>query len=208
MFIEVKATATALKRRSIVCGIGKNDAWYMPQQRVNGKVNCCEIYGTWKGMIRRCSDFRTDREAIFYSDCTVCGEWLFFSNFYNWVKTQDWKGKHLDKDILKQGNKIYSPETCIFVDQSINKLIMDNSAVRGDLPQGVDSTPSGFRAKLSINGKHTHLGYFDNPKDAAIAYAKRKLEYISSMCTSLDDTRVVSSLLAYGNKLVKDSYAI
>ena len=179
----------------------------MTQRRVNGKVVACKIYTTWKNMIKRCSEYASEREKEFYSDCSVCGEWLYFDNFYRWMKAQDWKNKQLDKDILKAGNKIYSPETCVFVDQSINKLIMDNSSVRGGLPQGVDSTPSGFRAKLSINGKHTHLGYFVTSRDAAIVYAKRKLQHISSVCTGLDDIRVISSLLAYGHQLVKDSYA-
>jgi len=208
MFKEVKATDIALKRRSTVYGIAKNDAWYMTQQRVDGKVRPCGIYRAWKSMIRRCSDFRTERESRFYGDCTVCDDWLLFSNFYKWAKNKDWKGKALDKDLLILGNKVYSPETCVFVDQSINKLILDNPRVRGDLPQGVDLTPSGFRAKLSVNGKHKHLGYFDNPKDAAIEYAKAKLKYINDMCDKIEDVRIVESLLSYGNKLIKDSYAI
>jgi hypothetical protein len=43
----------------------------------------------------------------------------------------------LDKDILYKGNKIYSPDTCVFVPQEINALFVKNDANRGDLPIGV-----------------------------------------------------------------------
>lgn len=36
----------------------------------------------------------------------------------------------LDKDILKRGNKVYSPETCIFVPMKINQLFIKNKTVR------------------------------------------------------------------------------
>jgi len=39
------------------------------------------------------------------------------------MERQDWEGKHLDKDILIPGNKIYSPDRCIFVSSLINLLI-------------------------------------------------------------------------------------
>ncbi|HHZ94383.1 MAG TPA: AP2 domain-containing protein [Flavobacteriales bacterium] len=207
MFKEVIATEISIKRRSIIYGMGTNDSWYMTQRRVNGKVAACKIYTTWKNMIKRCSEYASEREKKFYSDCSVCGEWLYFDSFYQWTKKQDWKGKQLDKDLLVEGNKIYSPETCVFVHQSINKLIMDNERVRGDYPQGVDLTPWGFRAKISINGKHTHLGYFDSIKDASICYAQKKCDYIEDMCEMVSDERVSKALCSYGYRLLRKSYA-
>jgi hypothetical protein len=49
----------------------------------------------------------------------------------------------LDKDILHKGNKIYSPEYCIFVTQDINKLFIKCNKSRGKHPIGV-----GYDKKL------------------------------------------------------------
>ena len=158
-------------------------------------------------MIKRCSAYASEREKKFYLDCSVCNDWLSFDNFYIWTKSQDWKGKQLDKDLLVYGNKVYSPEMCVYIDQKINKIICNSAAVRGEFPQGVDSTPYGFRAKISINAKHIHLGYFDTPKEAFIVYSERKLKYIKDSCKLISDQRVIDSIVDYGTKMLKDAYA-
>ena len=50
---------------------------------------------------------------------------------------QDCEGKHLDKDILFEGNKVYSPDTCVFVDGVVNTFLNDCAATRGEWPLGV-----------------------------------------------------------------------
>ena len=73
----------------------------------------------------------------FYKDITCCQEWLIFSNFKSWMKQQDWEGKQLDKDLLIYQNKIYSPETCVFVDRKINQFLVKSNNSRGKYPLGV-----------------------------------------------------------------------
>lgn len=48
--------------------------------------------------------------------------WKYLSNFKKWYDEHYVEGWHLDKDILMQGNKFYSPETCCFVPFEINVL--------------------------------------------------------------------------------------
>lgn len=55
-----------------------------------------------------------------YEGCTVCDEWLYFSNFKKWFDENYIEGFQLDKDIIIRGNKVYSPQTCCFVPKEIN----------------------------------------------------------------------------------------
>lgn len=58
------------------------------------------------------------------------------SNMGTCIKTLMEKYWHLDKDILVAGNKIYSPETCLFVPNRINSLLI-RGVKTGPLPLGV-----------------------------------------------------------------------
>ena len=43
----------------------------------------------------------------------------------------------MDKDILVKHNKIYSPDTCMFVPQTINNLFVKNNKNRGKSVIGI-----------------------------------------------------------------------
>lgn len=84
---------------------------------LNGKRN--PAYVTWYNMIKRCYSgcYPT------YSECYVCDEWLNFQNFANWYFKEhpnDGEKYDLDKDIKKDGNKIYCPEFCQFTSKQKN----------------------------------------------------------------------------------------
>ena len=112
---------------------------------------------------------------------TCCDEWLSFGNFLEWVnKEVDYKGKpvgmELDKDILTKGNKSYSPSTCCFVPKAVNSLLTDRINHRGEWPVGVcfHKRVRRFSANLACSGLRRHLGYFDTPEDAFLAYKTAK----------------------------------
>ncbi len=89
-------------------------------------------YRKWSGMLERCYSDKYHQKKPTYKDCTVCEEWHNFQNFAKWIQDkidsgEYQEGYHLDKDIKINGNKIYSPDTCMFVSPSINsKSAMDN----------------------------------------------------------------------------------
>ena len=89
----------------------------------------------------------------------------------------------LDKDILIKDNKIYSPKTCIFVPQRINKLFTKRQNDRGLCPIGVTERKNNkykkFESRCSIgNGKRISLGYFYTKEEAFKAYKEYKEKYI------------------------------
>ena len=82
----------------------------------------------------------------------------------------------LDKDILFKGNRIYSPETCIFVPQKINNLLVKSDKLRGDLPIGVCNYKNDkFISYCSDGyGNCVCLGIFETALEAFQSYKKYK----------------------------------
>ena len=66
-------------------------------------------------------------------DCSVYEGWHNFQNFAKWYEDNYYEIEeeqmHLDKDILVKGNKVYSPDTCVFVPETINGLFVKSNAI-------------------------------------------------------------------------------
>lgn len=78
-------------------------------------------YKAWKNMLARCYDDNTQSKNPTYIGCSVCNEWLSFQVFSDWYLRNKPSGNyHLDKDTKVIGNKLYSPETCLFITASEN----------------------------------------------------------------------------------------
>ena len=179
-FIEIPANNQSKAQRKPVFGVGVNDALYMVCPTINGKKIMCCYYRKWVSMLERCYDSKLHLKRPTYIGCSVCSEWLIFTNFKRWMINQDWIGKDLDKDIKVKGNKIYSPDTCLFVLREINSLLNDCGSRRGIHPKGVSfhKQHKKFVAQIDIKGKIKHLGYYDTPKLAEISYILSKNEDI------------------------------
>lgn len=146
-----------------------------------------KLHGVWCSLLERCNGERTKEKRPTYKECSICEEWKYFSNFLSWTKDKSngfQQGYNLDKDILVKGNKVYSPETCCFVPQEINKLIIKCDKSRSDYPLGVSLLPSGkFLAKCTIKCKGVNLGTYDTPEEAFFAYKQTKEKYIQEVAT-------------------------
>lgn len=185
------------KKNKLICNIGINDADYVVKPVINGKRLCCPFYQAWRSMMTRCYSEKLIVKNPTYNGCSVCDEWLTFSNFKKWMEQQDWKGKQLDKDLLFVGNKVYSPETCVFVDYTVNSFITDCGATRGEWPIGVDFHKNGkFQARCSnpFTNENAHLGYFTCPNEAHLVWKKRKRELSCQLAELQSDIRVAKAL--------------
>jgi len=183
-FIEIPVNnlSTAMKRP--LFGVGINDAEYMVVSTENKKISTCPYYKKWCDMLRRCYYKKHQGKSLAYKDCSVCTDWLLFSNFKAWMIKQDWKEKHLDKDILIQGNKIYSPEACLFVTREINNLLSDAGVRKGKYPTGVSFRKGygNYQARCSssgTSGKSNSLGCFSSPEEASSVYKIFKYKVIA-----------------------------
>jgi hypothetical protein len=171
------------KKTKLVYGVGVNDADYAIRPRVKGKQVSCPFYLLWVNMLARCYSEVEHVRSPSYIGCTVHSEWLALSSFSKWVKDQDWKGKHLDKDILIQGNKVYGPLSCMFVSAEINTLLNEQSSRRGIYPVGVSIyvRTGRYQAQCKAYGKAKHIGHYDTPKEAYEAYKKFKYKHIAEV---------------------------
>jgi len=181
-----------------VHGVGVNDTSGYVSSKVNGKKVFCPYYDRWKGMLRRCYSASEHKRSPSYIGCSVCDEWLLFSNFKKWMATQDWQGKQLDKDLLVQGNKIYSPECCLFVSKAINSLLTGDRSNKGDNPQGVsfNKCAKEYIANVFTKGKQVYIGSFCTSDLAFEAYKTAKYAIIKNAAMEQSDP-LKSALLRY-----------
>lgn len=197
-----------MKPKKLVFGVGINDAdytvkkfetiGYVGGKRKQKQVWICPYYQAWKDMLKRCSEKWQEKHPT-YRGCSVSTEWLTLSVFKNWMMAQDWEGLQLDKDILIEGNKLYSAKTCVFVTQAVNKFANDNEAKRGEWLVGVSwhKGMSKFRSNCQnpFTKKKEHLGYFANEQEAHGAWLKRKLELAHELASIQTDERVAKALI-------------
>ena len=183
-------------KKRLVQGVGINDANYVVRPTINGKTILCFFYQTWGNMLKRCYSSKFQNECKTYIGCTVDKRWHKFTEFRNWMELQNWHDNDLDKDILFPGNKIYSPETCIFIPHSLNSLLTDSAASRGKYPQGVtwNKQAKKYVAQININGKAVHIGYFKNIEDAEKAYKNVKAKIIMTVAARQIDNRLKLAL--------------
>lgn len=134
-----------------------------------------------------------------------------FQVFAEWCQSQvgycctDEKGKiyQLDKDILCKGNKVYSPDVCVFVPQAVNCLLQANRTPINGLPIGVSLATSGNysvtlrRGCLKMKSVYKE---FKSPEQAFLFYKEQKEKYVKEVADFYRgqiDPRVYEALYKY-----------
>ena len=191
------------KKERKVCGIGVNDSPdpVVRYGEIEGKFKIvwkCPYYRVWENMLSRCGSEAYLRVRPTYRGCSIDQSWVSFTRFKDWMMTQDWEGKALDKDILVNGNRVYSPRNCRFVDKTLNSFILDSAGKRGEFPLGVDWYKKGSkyraRCKNPFTKKVENLGYFDCPQAAHEAWRERKHQHALRWADLQDDPYIAEAL--------------
>lgn len=166
----------------MVCGVGFDSKG---NYKSSDGSKPTKVYSVWRGMIERCYHPRQLIRRPNYLGCTVDEIWHDFQNFAKWYENHEYSGKgyELDKDILIQGNKLYSPETCCLVPRDLNMLFTSATRARGEYPQGVHyyKPLDKFCARISIHNKTKYLGYHETPERAFQVYKKAKESHVKEM---------------------------
>lgn len=196
--------------KKLVYNVGVNDADYIVQkweylgyteerEQIKKLVWICPFYRRWKNMLGRCYSQTVQSKYPTYIGCTVVPEWHHFLTFREWMVQQDWEGKELDKDILFPGNKIYGPDTCVFVDQRLNKFLTEGNANRGEHPIGVTfhKRDKKFIAQCwdVTTGKQKQLGGFFTAQEAHDKWLEFKREQAKLLAKEQSDVRISTALI-------------
>ena len=131
------------------------------------------IYVIWKSMLVRCYSAKHREKFPCYNGYSVHKDWHNFQEFLKWYKTQEYKGEGfaLDKDIIRDGNKQYSKDTCCLVPRDINNFFRKNIKVSNKgAPTGSVLDGSSLRVRASIGGKRVDMGRTMDYKEAEDLY--------------------------------------
>lgn len=146
-------------------------------------------YNTWYAMIERCYSDEFKLGHATYEESYASTYFHNFQNFGEWYEENyyeiDNEEMCLDKDILVKGNKMYSPETCVFVPKRINSLFTKNDKCRGDFPIGVSYYEDSDKYMASCHGMF--LGYYDTIESAFLVYKNYKEKLIKQVADEYKD---------------------
>ncbi len=167
---------TRESKERLECGINDSEFILRPALTKGVQHPGHPAYLSWSYMLDRCTDRYKSKKPT-YKAATLSDEWKYFSNYAMWFKGNYREGFKLDKDLLVRGNKLYSKDTCLFLPVEINSFLTTSGKVRGDYPQGVTKSGEGrYRARISIENKRTHIGYYSTPEAAHKAWQQAKIK--------------------------------
>lgn len=169
-----------------IFGVGIVDVGYKVEGTKDGKRFICPYFRIWRCMLQRCYY----KPVPSYVDCYVDERWHRLSVFKAWMETQDWEGKQLDKDLLFLGNKVYSPETCVFISGKLNTFIMSKYKEIGELPRGYGKVGNRYGARSSRG----HIGSFLTAEEAHAAWKAWKLEAVQELLEDVQDERILDAI--------------
>lgn len=191
-----------VKDRSIPTVYGHGILGNVYSSKIDGRPT--HEYTIWHHMLRRCYNETYHSVNPSYSDCIASQNFLHYTYFYEWCQRQigfNNEGWELDKDLLIKGNKVYSEDTCVFLPKEINQALITRYMYTSEYPTGVFITKTGrFQAQYSVGGVKTHVGIYDEPLEAFLAYKQAKeqyLQYLAYKYEELLDPRAFNALLYY-----------
>lgn len=107
------------------------DVGYYGEGNYTARINSVKTihYIKWFSMFNRCYNPKFHERQPKYQDCMVDERFHNFQDFAKWMDENwyEYDGMlELDKDLLLENNRIYSPDTCCFIPKEINIALNTN----------------------------------------------------------------------------------
>jgi len=174
----------------------------------NGKP--LKVYQMWRGLLERCTEKCWTNHPT-YNGVTCSDNFKHYTFFYEWCQKQvgfgntdeNGRGWQLDKDLLVKDNKLYSEDTCVFVPQRINTLLVKCNTSRGKFPIGIHRNKHCGTFVSGCNngtGRKVYIGSFKTAQEAFKAYKAFKEALIKEVANEYKeqlDSRVYEALMNY-----------
>ena len=207
---ETKAEYSHFKRgevkdylEPVVCGVG-----YLGGKKYS-RAEHEHIYRVWHHILLRCYSDKDPRNKA-YNDCEVCEEWKNFQNFAQWYEdnyyTVPGQEMNVDKDLFRGETKIYSPETCCILPDSLNSMLVFKLRKK-------DKSSDFFGITLSTANQTYGAYYFDGEvrrkkmfkteEEAFAWYAVHRAERIREKAKTMKQympTKIYDALMAFEYK--------
>lgn len=159
------------------CGC-MSKVWQAQAKKVHGE-RYTKLYKVWQGIKSRSINSgsffnRPQHEEYKLKEITICEEWLDYSNFSKWAKSNGYsedEGLSIDR---KDNTKGYYPENCRWTTSSVqsqNTKVLSKANKSGY--RGVSLTTrkkNPYRAIIYVEGKQIALGNYPTALEAATAY--------------------------------------
>lgn len=133
------------------------------------------IHSIWRGIKTRTLNQKNKCYKNYGSrGITICDEWKnSFKSFYDWAMSNGYDDNLTIDRINNNGN--YEPSNCRFTDsytQAKNTRILMSTNTTGYRGASFFKRDNNFVAKIAVNGKRIHIGYFKTVEEAGYAYDK------------------------------------
>lgn len=178
--------------KRLVYGIGIND--------LTTKTDI--IYQVWSHILQRCYDKEYHIKHITYKDCEIDIKWQKLSSFKKWYNTYYIQDYHLDKDLFIPNNKVYGPNTCLFIPKDLNNLLTNKGG------KGYQKINNRYYAGIRKNGKQISLGGYSTAKEAHQVYVKAKANHLMDIAENWHNIndRIVTGLYRHASMLENGFY--
>ena len=129
------------------------------------------LYRVWKHMKGRCYNKNDVRYKNYGGrGIEVCNEWMNLESFIEWASPLWRKGLQIDRC---DNDGDYCPENCRFVtpkENMHNQRLLRSTNTSGYRGVSYFKRDKKWKAQITIDNKEKHIGYFNTPEEAAIAY--------------------------------------
>ena len=186
-----------------VVGYGYLGVGHQKTKDENGKD--FKSYNMWASMIRRV--FLPDKDRK--NDLKICDEWLNYQEFANWFDLNYYEIEDCEVIItntfFNKDEKMYSPETTIFLPRFINLLINTNGHGDKKLPRGISYDCKRFIEPYRVSFKKYKentkcYGSYQTFQEAYKVLKYEKEKYIHEVADELIDVlpyKIFSELKNY-----------
>jgi len=127
------------------------DNEWVQRSRINGKFTWTTSGVVWNGIKERCTE-GSKRHTISPKYKGTLNDFVGFQEFANWHMKQVGYGLgyDLDADMLKNGAKRYSEDTCLLIPSALNRFIQSYRKSKDGLHQGISRSHKGLLMKCSF----------------------------------------------------------